>query len=112
LYFVMVAPGGDVARCDLVADCDVALDGHALPSSVTASPARSGRSATATLSCGRASSRSSELAVAVVGLDRIHAADQRAPHVAFGATTSSVLTIASSAMACGMITTPSRSPSR
>ena len=55
----------------------------------TVSPDLSGRSATATLSPGESritarAPRWSELAIPVVRLDRIHAADQRAPHFAFG----------------------------
>src|SRR6516225_7434867 len=66
----------------------------ATPSSIMVSPALSGRSATATLSGGEsritarsrrsARSLSSELAILVVRGDRVHAADQRAAHVAFG----------------------------
>src|SRR4029450_2495218 len=64
------------------------------PSSVNVSPALSVRSATATLSGGESlitarsgrsvRSRSLELAILLVRRDRVHAADQRAAHVAFG----------------------------
>ena len=80
--------GGDVAGRELVPDGDVAVDRQrAAVEQRRVSPARSGRSATATLSCGASfitDARASELAILVVRLDRIHAADQRAAHVALG----------------------------
>src|SRR5262245_14928556 len=94
LYLTMVSPFSIAHAASLCPTGMLRLTVSATPSSVTVSPALSGRSATATLSGGEsritalswrsARSVSSELAILVVRSDRVHAADQRATHVALG----------------------------
>src|SRR5262245_30714598 len=95
LYLRMISPFSIVCAANL---CPTAMWRRIVigtPSSTTVSPDLSARSATATLSLGerRITTRlvavpslpeaSSELAISVVRLDRIHAADERAAHLAF-----------------------------
>src|SRR5450432_3022284 len=90
LYLRITSPQA-IARAASLCPSAVSRSTRTLaPSRVIVSPALSARSATATLSCGasfiaaRSAAARSEFSILVVGGHRVHAVDERAPHVAFG----------------------------
>ena len=100
LYFRMTSPAAIGCAASFCPTAVLRSIVSATPSSITDSPALSGRSATAMLSRGWSASppvrlrqrpcgaqrapSASELSIAVVRLDRVHASDQRRAHLAFG----------------------------